>query len=181
MSASTDRFDVSLHNPAMWRTVLLLTQLGAFVLLLLLLSRPIAGSRVPGLVTGLAIWVLANAVIVPLVISQLRTRLAIDLVHGTVTTRGRTHSAAEFLSATETARSFPGQAHLLTLVFRSGSIEVQTDGFTTTEHSRARDAALARFIWQWLPMPEQHRSVLSAGPMLITSLIGKREALALLS
>ena len=171
----------SQHNPNMWWFILAAANIGALVLLGLLVALPLAGSRMPGHVVGLLLWAAADALLVPLAVSRLRKQLVLDFDRGTITMDGRTHTAAEFSRAVETTRLHPGRAHMLTLAYTTGSVEFQVDGFAASEGTRARNQALLAFISRWLAMPGQHRSHIESGSMLVKEAIGRQEVAALLN
>ncbi|MGO3832474.1 MAG: hypothetical protein ACTJGT_00795 [Microbacteriaceae bacterium] len=171
---------VFLHNDRQWWWVLGGVNAAALVLTICFLLRPLGYSIVPGIMMSFVLFTVVNAIFVPLTIVRLRAALVIDYAHGTLTASGVTHSAGNLQSLIETTRTFPGTARMLTLVFASGVVEVQVDGFGHTPRTNARDEALLEYVWRCLPVPDQHRSVLMSGSMLSKSLIGKQEATALL-
>lgn len=171
---------VSHQNPNTWWFVLIAANVGALVLLLMLVARPVAGSRVPGLVIGLLLWAVTNAVLIPVAVSQMRKHLTLDFDRGILATGGSAYPAAEFSCAVETTRLYPGRAHMLTLVYAGGGVDIQVDGFAPSDRSRARNEAVLAFVFWWLPMPDQHRSHLESGPLRVADRIGRQEVAALL-
>lgn len=172
--------EFSRHNPNTWWFILAAANVGALVLLGLLVAQPFGGSRLPGLITGLLLWAAADAVLIPVAVGKLRQPLVLDFDRGTITAGGLTLPAAEFASAVETTRSYPGRARMLTLVYAKRAVEVQVDGFAAGEGERARNDALLAFITRWLTMPDRHRARIGSGPMLVRDAIGRQEVAALL-
>ncbi|MEB4613864.1 hypothetical protein, partial [Leucobacter sp. M11] len=113
--------------------------------------------------------------------TQTRRRLSLDFDRGVLLARGVAYPAAELRALVAATRTFPGTAQLLSFQFPTGAVDVQVSGFTPTAESRARNAALAAFVRQWLPIPEAAEVPQRTGLSLNHSAIGKQEALAILS
>ena len=172
---------MSRHNVKLWKAVLLAIQIFNVVITAAIVLTPIPYSFLPVVVIGALIWIVfLLAVVMPLGIIKVRQSLTLDFNTGVIATRGRRFSAAQFHSAVETTDPARGKAHLFTLHYINGSFDVRTDGLAQTERFKERNNALAWFIWQWLPMPEQYRAVIEPWPQFTKSLIGKQEVIALL-
>lgn len=171
---------VTVHNANMWKLIILASNIGAAVLLLLLIAGSYPTSIVPALVTGLIIWFTVNAILVPLTIVQMRRRLVLDFSTGALVCDGVSHPAAELYALVHTSRHYMGAAQLLTFKYTNGQVKVQVDGFTPSAQTRGRNAALLAFIWQCLPVPTQHTEYIGTELSLVEHLIGKQEATVLL-
>lgn len=169
------------HNPRQWRLTLLLANAGLVVLWVIqALSRLSSSPLVPLIVVGI-LAVIVNAILVPIAIIQNRKTLTLDFDRGTLGSGGVTYPAEQLRALIAATRFFPGTAHLLSFQFPQGVVDVQISGFAPTPESRATNAVLANFVWQWLRIPESASVPQSASFGLTRAAIGKREALALLN
>ncbi|WP_430592417.1 hypothetical protein [Humidisolicoccus flavus] len=179
-SGHTGVVSFELQSARMWNVIVVAANIGAVVLLALSLLQPRGGSMLSFLIVGLAVLAIANFVVLPLAIVQSRKRLILDFDRGTLTVGAQTHVAEAFESAAETVRLYPGHARMLTLLYTTGEVDIQLEGFKERAGSRARNNALSEFIGRWLPMPVHYRSSVPAAPGLKRWRIGQQEALALL-
>lgn len=171
---------VPVHNANMWKLVILASNIGGAVLLLLLIAGFSRVSLVPPLVTGLIIWFTADAILIPWTLVQIRRRLVLDFDTGTLVCGGVSYPAAALYALVHTSRHYMGAAQLLTFMYTNGHIKVQVDGFTPSAQTQGRNAALLAFIWQCLPIPAQHSEYIGTELALVKHLIGKQEATVLL-
>lgn len=171
---------VPVHNANMWKLIILASNIGAAVLLLLLIAGSYPTSIIPALVTGLIIWFTTNAILIPLTIVQMRRSLVLDFASGTLVCDGVTYPADQLYALVHTSRHYMGAAQLLTFKYTNGQVKVQVDGFTPSNRTRGRNAALLAFIWQCLPVPAQHTEYIGTELTLVNHLIGKQEATVLL-
>lgn len=171
------------QNPAPWRWLLFGFNGALLLLLLLALASTFLGASAFGIYFFLACLIIANAVLIPLTIVKLGQRITIDFDRGTIGTQstGALHPS-DFSMLVDVFRTYPQQAHLLELRFRTGTVGVETGAFAETPRTRERDEAVLAYIWQWLPVPQTHRQLLGPGavPGIQEYLVGKDEALAIL-
>ncbi|MDR6866129.1 hypothetical protein J2Y69_000714 [Microbacterium resistens] len=136
-----------------------------------------------GVVIGLILLVVANAVLIPIVAVMTSGKIVIDFDRGTI---GASSSAqmpvSEFTMIVDNHRTFPQVADNVELVFARGSIGVDVGAIRQTPAGRERNEALIAYILRWLPAPERHRSALGQGaaPGIARFAIGKEEAIQLL-
>lgn len=134
-------------------------------------------------VIAIALLLVVNAILAPIVVLKLRKRIVIDFDAGTIgTEKTGPMPAAEFTMIVDNFRTYPQAAHLVEFCFQRGVVGVEVGAFRQRPELRARNEALLAFVWAWLPAPQQHRSEIGPGaaPGITRYAIGKDETLHLL-
>ncbi|MFD5599116.1 hypothetical protein ACFWHR_03565 [Leucobacter sp. NPDC058333] len=133
-------------------------------------------------VVFVAILVIANAVLVPLLVTKLRKKIVIDFDRGTIgSERTGPFLPAEFVMIVDNFRTWPQAAHSLEFQFQRGAVGIEAGAFTQSPLLRQRNEAMIAYMTTWLNAPQQHRSVLGpGGPGITRYAVGKDEATQIL-